>query len=92
MRHYQDTMSLLMQKQIDFKPAFDQVFTSGQLEMAAPRQEALIAIDKELTLLKEKQMARNDRTMDITGLPKVLPEVQEPSERVRKKLDKIHGE
>lgn len=50
MRQYQDTMDLLLQQQIDFKPAFDKVFSEGQMNMhlTTPKQAALIRLDRAL--------------------------------------------
>lgn len=80
---YTDTMKLLMKRNADFKPQFDQVFDGFMNEdMITPRNETLIKIDKKLENMKDLAQAKKEGTLDVVGNAKVLPEVLDPQARV----------
>lgn len=74
----------------DFREEFDRAF-DGFVNNDLPKDELYYQIQAEMAKKEDQAKAKKDKNENLLGNSKVLPEVMDPADKIRRKLDERNG-
>lgn len=90
-KHTQITsLSKRLSEIADFREDFDRAF-DGFVNQDLPRDELFYKLQAEMQTRADQAKAKKDKNQNPLGNSKVLPEVMDPADRLRRKLDQEQG-